>query len=173
MPNPDEPDWDQIVERYAERVFRIAFRILGSVHDAEDVMQDVFSETFKLHRNGPVRTWPGLIVRLSTLRAIDKLRARRSFAQLNENDRDVRSRATNDRPEHALIAAELSTWLRAELDQLPDQQAAVFSLAYFEQLTRSEIADALEMAPEAVSNSLHKARRRLMGRMTIFQGNRS
>jgi DNA-directed RNA polymerase specialized sigma24 family protein len=31
------PDWPKIVERHAERVFRIAYRILGSVHDAEDV----------------------------------------------------------------------------------------------------------------------------------------
>ncbi len=42
MAEEHPPDWPKIVERHAERVFRTAYRILGSVHDAEDVSQLVF-----------------------------------------------------------------------------------------------------------------------------------
>ena len=51
------PDWDRIIERHAKRVFRVALRILGSVPDAEDVSQDVFTEAFRLHSAGPVQSW--------------------------------------------------------------------------------------------------------------------
>ena len=168
MKEPEEPDWDRIVERHAERVFRIAFRILGTVHDAEDVCQEVFVEAFELHRRGPVLTWAGLMVRLTTLRAIDKLRARRRSAEVLDHDQ-----AGINGPEQELIARELAEWLRREVESLPDQQAAVFSLTYFEQLGRNEVAATLEISPEAVSTTLYKARQRLMSQLAIFQGDRS
>lgn len=49
MPDLESPDWDKVVECHAERVFRIAYRILGSVHDAEDVSQTVFTEAVRIH----------------------------------------------------------------------------------------------------------------------------
>lgn len=59
MTEQELPDWDRIVERHAQRVFRVALRILGSVQDAEDVSQDVFVEAFKSFRHGPVQSWIG------------------------------------------------------------------------------------------------------------------
>jgi hypothetical protein len=52
------PDWDRVVERHAERVFRTSLRILRTVQDAEDVSQDVFIEAFRLHKAGPVQVGP-------------------------------------------------------------------------------------------------------------------
>lgn len=82
-----QPDWPQIVERQGKRVFRIALRILGSIHDAEDVSQEVFLEAYRLHNAGPVQSWTGLLVRLATLRAIDRLRRTRSAQLLRDHDR--------------------------------------------------------------------------------------
>ena len=42
MTDNELPDWDRIVELHAKRVFHVAFRILGSIQDAEDASQDVF-----------------------------------------------------------------------------------------------------------------------------------
>ena len=77
MTDGELPDWDRIVERHAKRVFRVAMRILRSVQDAEDVSQDVFTEAFQLHKAGPVQSWTGLLVRLATLRSLDRLRRNR------------------------------------------------------------------------------------------------
>ena len=167
MPNEKPPDWDRIVERHAERVFRIAFRILGSVHDAEDVSQIVFTEAIKLHAAGPVQSWTGLFVRLATLRAIDLSRRRRSTVELDEGDRV----SYVGPPEHA-VAAELAAWLREAAGKLPEQQAAIFSLTYYEQLDRDEVAAVLSVSPETVSTALYKARQRLMSQITVFHGER-
>lgn len=171
MSDPNAPDWKELVQQHAERVFRIAFRILGSVHDAEDISQDVFTEALTLHQSEPVRTWTGLMVRLATLRSIDKLRRERFKPEPLPNS--VADSRSIEHPDQALLAAELANRLRGEIRNLPQQQAAIFSLAYFEQLSRSEIASALAITPESVSTALYKARKKLSDRMAIIQGTKS
>ena len=170
MSDPAAPDWGKVIEKHAERVFRIAYRILGSVHDAEDVSQEVFTEAMSVYQSGPVRTWTGLMVRLATVRSIDRLRR---DSRRPEPLPSVDVASSPQRPDQELIASELATWLRGEIRLLPDQQAAIFSLAYFEQLTRNEIATALDVSPETVSTTLYKARKKLSSRLTVIHGEKS
>ena len=128
MADGDAVDWNGIVDRHAKSVFRVAMRILASVQDAEDVSQDVFAEAFQLHSTTRVENWTGLLVRLATLRSIDRLRRKRPSVELNEADR-----MSNIEPFDELVADELADWLRGAMAQLPEQQAAVFVLCHFEQ----------------------------------------
>ena len=170
MSDPPPPDWEKIIDKHAERLFRIAYRILGSVHDAEDVCQAVFAEAMIAHSAGPIRSWTGLLVRLATLRSIDRLRRKRTDEDpLPEGE--IASSPSN--PVQQVIASELATWLRDEIQRLPDQQASVFSLAYFEQLSRSEIVATLGISPEAVSTALYKARNNLSNRLPVVYGDQS
>jgi RNA polymerase sigma-70 factor, ECF subfamily len=156
MAEIETPDWEKLVERHARRVFGVAMRILGSTHEAEDVAQEVFSEAFQLHRAGPVQSWTGLLVRLATIRSIDRYRRKRSFQPLRETDR-----TTTIEPCEDAMARELAALLREAIRQLPDQQAAIFTMTHFEQMNREAVATALEISPGAVSTALYKARQRL------------
>jgi RNA polymerase sigma-70 factor (ECF subfamily) len=148
-------------------VFRIARRILGSVHDAEDVSQIVFAEAVEIHVAGNVQSWTGLFVRLATLRSIDLLRRRRNTVELDETDH-----VSQIGPSEEAVGAELADWLRGAVNRLPEQQAAIFSLTYFEQLDRNEVAAVLSISPESVSTALYKARQGLMTQFTVFNGER-
>jgi RNA polymerase sigma-70 factor (ECF subfamily) len=163
MADDGTPDWDAIVELHAPRVLRVALRIVGSLDDAEDVSQDVFAEAFRLHGKGPVQSWAGLLVRLATLRAIDRVRRKRSNIELREDD----LRSTIE-PADELAAAELAQWLRGAIAALPDQQAAVFVMVHAEQMSRGEVAAALRISPDAVSAALYKARERLAAQLAVF-----
>jgi RNA polymerase sigma-70 factor (ECF subfamily) len=163
MTEDELPDWDWIVERHAERVFRVALRILRSVQDAEDVSQDVFTEAFRLHKAGPVQSWTGLLVRLATLRSLDALRRNRPSVELREGDR-----MSTVEPRDELEARELADWLRKALAQLPDQQATVFVMHHFEHLSRDKVSAALGVSPESVSTALYKARQRLLKQLAVF-----
>jgi RNA polymerase sigma-70 factor, ECF subfamily len=163
MPEDESLNWDRIVERHSERVLRVALRILGSVPDAEDVSQDVFTEAVRFHRSGPIQSWTGLLVRLATVRAIDRLRRRRPSVELRECDR-----MSMVEPFEEVAATELAHWLREAMAQLPDQQAAVFAMFHFEQLSRDEVAASLDISPDAVSTALYKARQRLLTQLAIF-----
>jgi RNA polymerase sigma-70 factor, ECF subfamily len=163
MTDDELPDWDRIVEHHASRVFRVAMRILRFVQDAEDVSQDVFAEAFKLHKTGPVQSWAGLLVRLATLRSLDRLRRRRPSVELQECDR-----ISTIEPFEELEAHELAEWLRTAIAELPDQQATVFVMHHFEQLSRDQVSAALGVSPEAVSTALYKARQRLLRQLAVF-----
>ena len=157
------PNWGLIVEQNAEQVLRIALRILGSVHDAEDVCQIVFVEAISLQRDTNVRNWTAILVRLVTLRSIDILRQRRHTMELSEADW-----VSNIGPVDEAIGAEMASWLRSAVGQLPEQQALIFTLCCFENLDRNQVAELLRITPESVSTALCKARHRLMTRITVI-----
>jgi len=161
--NDDEPDWGRVVDKHGARVLRIATRILGSVHEGEDVSQDVFVEAYRIYRAGPVQNWAGLLVRLATLRAIDRRRRTRPTEDILDTDR-----STAIGPFDVAVANELAVWLRAAVGRLPDQQAAIFTLTYFEHLSREEVASSLSISPDAVSAALYKARQRLLSQLSVF-----
>lgn len=163
MTKQELPDWDRIVEGHAERVFRIALRILGSVQDAEDVSQDVFTEAYRSFQDGPIQSWIGLLVRLATVRSIDRLRRKRPSVELREGDR-----MSTVEPFEEIAAAELTHWLRNAMARLPDQQASVFVMFHYEQLSRDQIAANLGISPEAVSTALYKARQSLLTQLAVF-----
>ena len=149
-------DWETIARKHGPRVFRVAYRILGSVQDAEDVSQEVFLEAFRVYEAGPVQSWIGLLVRLATLRSLDHRRRKRPNVELDERDcQHV------DDPAARLVKAELAERLRHAVSSLADQQATVFVMAFYEQMSRDAIAETLDISPESVSTSLYKARQRL------------
>ncbi|TWU12920.1 ECF RNA polymerase sigma factor SigE [Symmachiella macrocystis] len=156
------PDWDALVREHGPAVLRIAVRILGGLPDAEDVTQDVFCEAWQIQASQQVANWPGLLRRLAVLRSLDKLRRRRSHAPLTEDHLVDTAEAPHDR----MLARELADRLRGCLCQLPEQQAAVFSLFYFEHLNREEIATTLGTTVGAVSTAHSKARRNLKTALT-------
>lgn len=154
-------DWARIVEEHVPTVLRIAQRILGHVHDAEDTAQEVFCEAYKVQQRRRIDSWPALLRRMTVRRSIDRLRRRRTREPVDPADVSD-SRAG---PLDELVAEELADRLRQELEQLPEQQAAAFSLCYFEGLSNGEIGATLDISTSAVSTALNKARRRLNDRL--------
>jgi RNA polymerase sigma-70 factor (ECF subfamily) len=147
-------DWEAIVRQHGELVSRTALRILGRSADVEDVCQEVLLEAYRYQRSSQVESWGAFLCRLATLRALDRLRKRRPTSPLTGSEIS----STSSNPLQAAIAAELAMRLRQALGRLPQQQAAVFSLRYFESMTNAEIAATLEISTTAVSTALSKAR---------------
>ena len=156
----DGIDWDRFVREHAERVLRIAMRIVGRIDDAEDVSQEVFRECFQIECQQGMLDPTAMAVRLATVRSLDRLRRRRtSFhhgAELRDDDR-----VTAIGPPEEAEAGELADWLRCTIAQLPPRQAEAFTLIAMEQVSREEAAALLGISVEAVSTALFKARKQL------------
>lgn len=150
-------DWNEIVRQHGADVFGVAWRILGHAVDAEDVVQEVFLEAQQLETAHQVRKWSSFLRRIATCRALDRLRRRKPALPIE--DSLVAGNAPN--PEAVAIGNELEELLRQAITELPEQQAAVFCLRYFEDSSYEQIAGSLNISAAAVSTALHKARTRL------------
>ena len=136
-------DWNQIVSKYGPLVFGTAWRILGNAADAEDVTQDVFLQAYQTAQNVVVRSWPAMLRRLASCRALDRLRVRKNIVNLHNLDMPT----LGGGPEENAVGNELAERLRLALLELPRQEAAAFCLRYFEDLSYDEIAKALNTTP--------------------------
>ncbi len=155
-------DWERLVREHGPAVYGTAWRILGHAADTEDVVQDVFLEAYRLRAAQAVRCWPALLRRLAACRALDRLRQRRTVLSLN----GLSVAANGHDPEAAAIGRELAERLRQAVAELPQREATVFCLRYFDDLPNQRIADILNLQPGAVGVALHKARAKLQALLT-------
>ena len=135
-------------DRYGELVYRLSLRILGSPQEAEDLTQEIF---IQLSRNttydskrGSTATFLSILTRS---RAIDRLRKMRSQQQhLQKWEQSISSEydiKNSSLMENASLA-ERSEKVKAALANLPDKHRQVLEMAYFDGLSQSEIAKALD-----------------------------
>jgi RNA polymerase sigma-70 factor (ECF subfamily) len=138
-----------VYDRHIRSVFGLAMRVLQDQGDAEDVVQEVFSQAWTQAKRydatrGSVVSW---LLMMSRSRAIDRLRARRAKPDSAPLPHDT---AVVELPDPAVgakqgvLTAESAAALRATLSALPLIQRVAIELAYFEGLTQTQIAERLE-----------------------------
>ncbi len=155
-------DWQTIIKKHGARVWQISYRMLGNHEDASDCFQETFVCALEVSKRQHVRSFPALLTRLATARAIDQLRRRfrrSSYSTTQDNWDSVPS--TNPGPEQQLHERELSGRLRQLIGQLPPQEAEVFCLRYLNDLSYRQIAKALNIKTSAAGVLLHRARAKL------------
>jgi RNA polymerase sigma-70 factor (ECF subfamily) len=138
-----------LYDRHARAVYSLVLRIVDDEGDAEDVVQDVFTQAWRQAARydaarGAVGAW--LLVMART-RAIDKVRARRarSGPQPVEDERVMELMpAGGPTAADALVGAEQARQVQLALAGLPLLQRLAIELAYYEGLTQREIAERLE-----------------------------
>ena len=138
-----------VYDRHIRAVFGLAMWVLQDQRDAEDVVQEVFSQAWTQAKRydatrGAVASWLLMIARS---RAIDRLRSRLAKPDSARLPNDT---AVVDLPdpalgaEHAMLTTESAARLRTALAGLPLTQRIAIELAYFEGLTQTQIAGRLE-----------------------------
>lgn len=155
----------QLVADFHQALYRYAYRLTGSVPDAEDLTQQVFLIAHE--RLGQVRDakraggWLFAILR----NCYAKLRHRRQPVPASAIDLDINTIAV-DVPAQPIDGREL----QSAIDQLDDQFKIVILLFYFEHHSYRAIAELLDLPPGTVMSRLARAkthlRRQLSGLVT-------
>lgn len=151
-----------LYERYHDRVFRAAFRVVGSESDAEDVLQTVFLRLLRQDESTlPDAEAGSYLHRAAVNAAVDLLRRRRAARTDALADREDRLPARTPAPDAGTELAALRERLRDALADLSPRAAEIFALRYFEGLGNREIAAALGTSWGTVAVTLHRTRARL------------
>jgi RNA polymerase sigma-70 factor (ECF subfamily) len=154
--------WESLVREQGRLVFQTAWRLLRDVQEAEDVTQEVLLELYCSRR--PEDVSPGLAQCIAVRRAIDALRRRQRSASVA----NLTLIGQGPSPDDRAIEAELVERLRVGIAQLPPRQAEVFCLRFLHGQTYRQIAEALDISPQAVAVNLHQARARLRSYLGEF-----
>lgn len=155
----------EAMARHAGQLNRIAYRMTGDPHEAEDIVQEaclrLWDHAPRLAARHPAGTPAGGALRLSgwlarvaTNLAIDRLRLARRVS-----GEEVPERADETPLADARIEADQRDGTaRALVMALPERQRAAIVLTYYEELSNAEAAAAMDMNIKAFESLLHRAR---------------
>lgn len=162
-------NWPEVIRDCGPVVWRTAYRLLGHDADTADCFQQTFLAAVELEAAEPVRSWPAVLKRIATTRAMDQLRTRYRAK--------ARTEPLADEPgvdlsalDPALLASggELAAALRTALSNIDSRQAEVFCLVCVEGLSHQDAADAVGITANHAGVLLHRARAALRERLAAF-----
>jgi RNA polymerase sigma-70 factor, ECF subfamily len=169
--------FNELVNTYSRKIFRLAKHITQNDEDAEDVLQETFLKAFEHLGNfqgqSKFYTW---IVRIAVNESLMKLRKRKSdrSVPLDEpvdtgEDTVVREIAVwDENPEQQYSREELGQILDEAVEGLRPPFRTVFVLRDIEELSTEETAEALGISVPAVKSRLLRARLQLREKLTRF-----
>ena len=153
-----------LVERHSRAVYRLALRMTGNPHDAEDVVQDTFLKAYRqlgrFESRANFGTW---LHRIAVNCSIDLIRARPS-REAGHDAQDLEhfaaAPATDDStrtPERLMLSTEVQDRIASAMSALSRMERAAFVLRHFEGQSIEEISRALGLKTNAAKHSIFRA----------------
>lgn len=156
----DEAAFRLVIGQHAERLHRIAYRMVGGAHEAEDIAQEAMLRLWDNAARLAART-DAAPVRLGAWlkRVVINLAIDRQRVAGRQSGGEVPERA-DETPlaDEQMEQEESAGRARALIAGLPDRQRAAIVLTYFEELPNAEAAEVLDMNIKAFESLLHRAR---------------
>ncbi len=132
----------ELYDRYYDRAYRVARSVCHDDGRAQEVVQDGLLSVWNSRTNyrsqeGTVAAWVLTVVRY---RAIDAARSNHRHASRRASDDQLITQSAGEDPSETAIKRDDAQRVQASLATLPDAQAEVITLAYYGQLSHTEIA---------------------------------
>jgi RNA polymerase sigma-70 factor (ECF subfamily) len=156
---PGVPTWEEIVDRHSDRVYRLAFRLTGNRHDAEDLTQEVFVRVFRSLATYQPGTFEGWLHRITTNLFLDQARRKQRirFDALSDERAD-RLHSDEPDPDTAYADQTFDDDVERALSTLPPEFRAAVVLCDVEGLSYDEIAQIMDAKLGTVRSRIHRGR---------------
>ncbi len=158
----EPPSWDEIVRAHSGRVYRLAYRLTGNQHDAEDLTQEVFVRVFRSLASYTPGTFEGWLHRITTNLFLDGAR-RRQRIRFEGLGTDVAQRlpGTAESPAQVWDDTHLDGDIQEALQALPPDYRAAVVLCDIEGFSYEEIAATMGVKLGTVRSRIHRGRAQL------------
>src|ERR1700734_1975554 len=168
------PSWDEIVRAHSGRVYRLAYRLTGNQHDAEDLTQEVFVRVFRSLASYTPGTFEGWLHRITTNLFLDGAR-RKQRIRFEGLAAEVAQRMPGNEPSpaEAFDDTHLDEDIHAALKALPPEYRAAVVLCDIEGFSYEEIAATLGVKIGTVRSRIHRGRAQLRVALEHRRQNRS
>ena len=157
----DDEAWRQLVDRYGQKIYSIAYHFTLKREDAEELSQEIFLKVFEnLHRYDGGFPFAAWLVSISRNLCIDRYRRRKrekSFRFVSD-DAVLPLLKSDDDPAAEAIKKERAKLLFWALAEIPEDLAEILVLRDLDGLTYEEIAKALDLPDGTVKSRLFRAR---------------
>ena len=160
---------EEVFRAHQSCVLKAAYRVTGSMADAEDVAQSVFLRLARGTVNhSSISNLQSYLHRSAVNAALDLIRSRghREIVPVEAAD-DIHANPSLS-PERVHSSMEIKNWLRQELAKLSPRTAEMFTLRYIEGLDNPEIARVMNTSQAVVAVTLHRTRARLKKSLRVF-----
>ncbi|HEY3055656.1 MAG TPA: sigma-70 family RNA polymerase sigma factor [Thermoanaerobaculia bacterium] len=163
-----------LVERHSRAIFRVAYRMTGNEHDADDVVQETFLRAYRqidrFEERANFGTW---VHRIAINCSLDLLRSRGRHERhrVNDSEDSEMSRefeSSDPRPDRLLLSAELQQHVVSALDRLSGNERTAFILRHFEGMPVEEIGRTLGIQVNAAKHTIFRAVRKLRESLEPF-----
>jgi RNA polymerase sigma-70 factor (ECF subfamily) len=157
----DAPDWADIVARYADVVYTMAYRLTGDDEEARDLAQDVLIRLHKglaRYRQGNFEGW---LYRTTVNAFRDRLRKRKRLREDALAETEPPAMRTGRIVEEVVQQHELYEVVQRSLVKLPPEYREAVVLRDLEGRSYEEIAEILEIPPGTVRSRIHRGREAL------------
>ncbi len=149
--------FSELVRLHRMRVLRVAFGVVGSVDEAEDVAQEVFIKVWhSLPQHTGSGSFTGWLYRITVNTAIDALRRRKGQVALDDVTLSAEAHTEN-----TVLRIDTQERVRAAIQRLPQGARVTLILREYEQLSYKEIAAVLRIPMGTVMSRLNYARQAL------------
>jgi RNA polymerase sigma factor (sigma-70 family) len=156
------PSWDELVRQHSARVYRLAYRLTGNMHDAEDLTQEVFVRVFRSLPGYTPGTFEGWLHRITTNLFLDMARRRQRIRFEGLGDQAMGLLCDDEpTPAQAFDARHLDTDVQQALEALAPEYRAAVVLCDIEGLSYEEIAATLGVKLGTVRSRIHRGRAQL------------
>jgi RNA polymerase sigma-70 factor, ECF subfamily len=166
MARGDTTALGELYDRYARAVYSLALRVVSNQADAEEVVQDVFTQAWRqsARYDDSRASVSGWLLMMARARAIDRLRARQSRPDAVAGDAALPN-IPEAAPDQEIRAIDRQTAqsLKGALGTLPEILRTPIELAYYEGLSHSAIAERLGEPLGTVKTRVRTALLRLRG----------
>ncbi len=154
----DRNKFELVLHSENKKIFNYLLKILRNREDAEDLLQEVFISFYKKMDNVNEKTYIPYLFRTAYHKSLNLIKARKKREKFSQHYEDLENVASY---EDKIESNNKSELIRKCMRKLPEKQAFILEMQFYQKMSYKQIAEMLSTTPSAIDSKLVRAKKKL------------